>query len=172
MNLSAGQKKSLRRALTVAGSIISLFILFAWMMNESNLNQYILDGRYLEGVVSEKDTRTESTGKGGSSTDYLVFVSYHFDGRPQSLLTSEYIGESQWKSLSVGDSVSLIYHPEKMYVSETGEIWFQDGPILEMAFQPALNRLWWYPTIALLVFLLSFLPGFIYLWRKKPSITT
>ena len=109
----------------------------------------------------------ESSGKGGSSTTYLVFVSYHYDGVEQTLLTSDYISESHWDGLAVGDSVTLIYQPDKMYVTDTGEIWFQDEPILEVAFQPALNRLRGYPAVAMVLFLLGLLPVLVRRFGKK-----
>ena len=147
-----------------------MVVLFAWAIHENNLTRYVRNGKHLHGVVSDKDKRVESSGKGGSSTTHLVFVTYHYDGVEQSLLTSDYITESQWNSLSEGDSVTLIYQPYSMYVTDSGEIWFQDEPILEVAFQPALNRLRWYPAIAMFLFLLGVFPALRRIFRRrKPS---
>lgn len=165
--LSPKGKKTLRRVAMVVGSIFSAIILIAWGIHDDTLTHFIKGGKYLDGVVSGKDTRIETGAKGSSTTHYLVWVNFHFDGDPQRVLTSTYVTESQWEGLVEGDSVSLIYQPEKMYVADNGEIWFQDNPILEIAFQPALNRLRVYPFAACALLLLGYFPSIMWLFRKR-----
>lgn len=165
--LTSGDKRSLRRLAMLVGSVFSAIILIAWGIHDDTLTHFVKGGKYLDGVVTGKDTRVESGAKGSSTTHYLVWVGFDYDGHEQRILTSKYITESQWEGLMEGDSVSLIYQPKQMYVAEDGEIWFQEGPILEIAFQPALDRLRIYPILAYVLLWLGFLPTIVRVFRRK-----
>lgn len=160
-------KRNLRRMFMLASSMFVVVIFFAWAIHDNKLNRHTKRGKYLEGVVSDKDTRIEGGSKGEGSTHYLVWVTYHYDGEEQRVLTSDYIAEAQWEQLSVGDSVSFIYQPKVMMANDSGKIWFQNEPVLELALQPALNSLRWYPMIATLIFLLGAMSSILHLFRRR-----
>lgn len=161
--LTPEKNRRLRSMSMLAASIAVVGIFFAWAVHDINLNQHTRRGKYLEGVVDGKDARAE----GGGDGVYLVRVAYQYDGEKQVVLTSDFITEAQWEKLAVGDSVSLLYHPRSMMANDSGKVYFQDEPVLELAFQPALNKLRWYPMIATLVFLLGLMPSILHSFRRR-----
>jgi hypothetical protein len=90
--------------------LIGAIVVFAYFMNQDTVQRFELRGTHARATVEDLSILQEHITRRNVSNDYFVYVELAApDGRKIHAGTAEYVTEEQYKTLTAGTPVEIVY---------------------------------------------------------------